>query len=145
MNKNIISGYEILSISIIQSNFTREKEYDKADPVELSVKILVDKDIIDTIAKCTLTVMCQVLDATHDKVIAKGEVTSYGVFEMTEDDLPLPIEHFAKLNAMAIMYPYVREHLSTLSIKAGMNMIIIPSVNFVKFSKEQEQEESLND
>ena len=45
---------------------------------------------------------------------------------------------FAKISAPAIGFPYVRAFISTISVQAGLPPIIIPSINFVQFNKEEE-------
>lgn len=44
---------------------------------------------------------------------------------------------FVKINAPAIAFPYVRSYISNLTLQSGFDPIILPSVNFVKFSKER--------
>ncbi|MBO5920646.1 MAG: protein-export chaperone SecB [Bacteroidales bacterium] len=39
---------------------------------------------------------------------------------------------FVKINAPAIAFPYVRSFISNLTLQAGFEPIILPSVNFVK-------------
>ena len=58
-----------------------------------------------------------------------------GIFECpTETDVQLSIENFSKVNAPAIIFPFVREHLASVSMKAGINPILLPAVNFVKLA-----------
>ena len=42
---------------------------------------------------------------------------------------------FSKISAPAIGFPYLRSFISTFSIQAGIPPIILPSINFVQFSK----------
>jgi preprotein translocase subunit SecB len=44
----------------------------------------------------------------------------------------LNLDQFGHVNAAAIIYPYIREHLSNLSAKAGLGLIFLPPVNFAK-------------
>lgn len=44
---------------------------------------------------------------------------------------------FVKINAPAIAFPYVRSYISNLTLQSGFDPIILPSVNFVKFSEER--------
>lgn len=54
-----------------------------------------------------------------------------GVFEKSGDS-PLDLEQFGQVNGAAIIYPYIREHLSSLSAKAGLGLIFLPPVNLTK-------------
>lgn len=42
---------------------------------------------------------------------------------------------FPKVNAPAIAFPYLRAFVSNLTMQAGYSTLILPSVNFVSFSK----------
>lgn len=46
------------------------------------------------------------------------------------EDQELSIEHFAEQNAPAIVYPFVREYVSSISSKAGIETIMLPITNF---------------
>lgn len=45
------------------------------------------------------------------------------------------ISDFAKINAPAIAYPYLRSFISILALNAGYGSIYLPSINFVEFCK----------
>lgn len=37
---------------------------------------------------------------------------------------------FASINAPAILFPFIRAYISTITINAGLNPIILPTINF---------------
>lgn len=43
--------------------------------------------------------------------------------------------NFAKINAPAIAYPFLRSALSSISVLSGLPPVYLPTVNFVEFSK----------
>lgn len=45
---------------------------------------------------------------------------------------------FAKISAPAIGFPFVRSFVSTITLQGGYPPVILPSINFIQFSKEQE-------
>ena len=56
--------------------------------------------------------------------------------------------HFPKVNAPAIAYPFLRSFVSTMTLNAGYEPIILPTINFsalAKGSAEQESDVDLND
>lgn len=65
-----------------------------------------------------------------------------GLFTVPNNS-PLPIEVFTNVNAPAIIFPFLREHLASISMKAGIQPIMLQPVNFVKNS-EVEKNESEN-
>ena len=48
---------------------------------------------------------------------------------------------FVKINAPAIAFPYVRSYISNLTLQSGIPPIILPSVNFVKLVRDNENKE----
>jgi preprotein translocase subunit SecB len=57
------------------------------------------------------------------------EVEMIAEFEKAEN-FSGSIEDFSNINAAAIIYAYVRQHVSNLSLQAGMNPIVLPIINF---------------
>ncbi len=65
-----------------------------------------------------------------------ADIKMVGVFSLPEDSV-LPHEQFVNVNAPAIIFPFIREHLSSLSSKAGLNPILLQPVNFVKMAQDK--------
>lgn len=47
---------------------------------------------------------------------------------------------FVKISAPAIGFPYLRSFISTFSVQGGLPPIILPSINFIQFSKELDKQ-----
>ena len=133
MKPNQIAGYSIQSISIVESQFSRIDELRK-EKYTNDVVLDVIRETDEGFAKCKLSVNCE-SKYSDGTVVAKVKVTALGLFKQIRKNPNLTIEDFTKLNALAIMYPFIREHLAMLSMKAGMKVIIIPIVNFYAFAK----------
>lgn len=60
-----------------------------------------------------------------------------------ETNIPIDLEFrnspFAKINAPAIAFPYLRTYISNLTLNSGYNPIMLPSFNFVKLAEDKEQ------
>jgi preprotein translocase subunit SecB len=41
-------------------------------------------------------------------------------------------DEFGKINGAAIIFPYIREHITNIFLEAGIGAIILPPVNFTK-------------
>jgi len=55
------------------------------------------------------------------------KVELVGVFDVDEDRFPIQhIEHWASTNAPLILYPYLREHVHSLTNKAGFDGLFLP-------------------
>lgn len=66
-----------------------------------------------------------------DKPEMQAFIKMVGVFTIPENPVP-PLETFANINGPAIIFPFLREHLASVSMKAGINPIILQPINFVQ-------------
>lgn|SRR5680860_391573 len=48
------------------------------------------------------------------------------------------LSDFPKINAPAIAFPYLRAYISNLTLQSGFEPVMLPSINFVNLSKENE-------
>lgn len=60
---------------------------------------------------------------------------------ITEDFLS---SDFAKISAPAIGFPYLRAFISTFSVQGGLPPIVLPSINFIQFSKEMDKQKKVS-
>ena len=58
-----------------------------------------------------------------------------GLFEFDSDLNETQKNNFFDINAPAILYPYVRAYLSSLTSLSGFNHIILPTINFAARSE----------
>lgn len=127
--------YKLKSLTLIESNFKREAKIDFSDE---EIKNSVDIDVQHAVNDNEIIVYLEV------KLIGKLKRTKLfsfntkyvGQFEKGDESI-LPVEKFVEANGPAIIYPFVREHIATTSLKAGMNPILLPPVNFVKLNSER--------
>jgi preprotein translocase subunit SecB len=69
-------------------------------------------------------------------MISTAFVKMSAVFEV--QDASEPIEGFDRINAPAILFPYIREFISNLSTRAALPTLLLPPVNFVELAKQEE-------
>ena len=60
-----------------------------------------------------------------------------GIFSQIEPG-SITLEEFAKTNAPAILFPYIRENISNVTMKAGLPPLILPPINVIKLVEESE-------
>ena len=73
-------------------------------------------------------VICKKEDVEQYRI----EVSMVGVFERFGDSQIASNEEFGRVNGAAIIFPFVREHISNIAMKAGIGSLILPPVNFSK-------------
>lgn len=128
--KDLESGFRIINILLLESSFSRIQNVVFNNP---EIKQEVNVDVNVTVNGNTVGVAEQVI---YKQIFNENEqvlaiIKMAGVFEKSGDS-PLDLEQFGQVNGAAIIYPYIREHLSSLSAKAGLGLIFLPPVNLTK-------------
>ena len=84
----------------------------------------------DRTLECTLSVTLQF----KKEIPLHISVTMAGQFYIT-GEMDFSVNEFLDINAPSIIYPYIRQHIRTLSLEAGIKPIILPVLNFVTLKK----------
>jgi preprotein translocase subunit SecB len=122
------SGFQIKNLLLLESNFKRITNVsfnnkDVKQDINVDVNVNVNENTV--YVTDTITYTQTLLDVEE----VSCTIVMVGVFEKTGDS-PLDLEQFGKINGAAIIFPYIREHLSNLASKAGLGLIILPPINF---------------
>lgn len=124
------SGFRIQNILLLESSFNRIQAVEFENPdikqdVDVNLSVSINENIVAVEEKVTFK---QILgDVTQVSAV----IRMVGVFEKFGES-PLDLEQFGNVNAAAIIFPYIREHLTGLSAKAGLGLIFLPPVNLTK-------------
>ncbi len=122
--------FQLLDIILLESTFKRivvvsplSQEFEQKNNLVIEHDISVD--------------MLAVFLTVEHSLIMKGveEVTTFtkmvAVFNNPKNP-NIPLDVFINVNAPAVIFPFIREHLASISAKAGLYPILLPLVNFVK-------------
>lgn len=127
------SGFKITNLLLIESSFKREprvtlekEKFESVVNVEVNVQVKENKVFVTE--KVTYS------QKTQDKVEINCNIKMVGIFEKYGES-PLDLEKFGNVNGAAIIFPYIREHLTNLSAKAGIGLIVLPPFNFTNKSQ----------
>lgn len=123
-----MSGYAIENLLLMDSSFSRETEME-LDPAKLQNTVNVDVQSSKPDGKLLVIMTVKFDQMFADKIQATASVTMIGVFQKTGDS-ELSEETFVNINAPAIIYPFVREHIASLFLKAGCGSVLLPPFNF---------------
>lgn len=132
--EKIKSGYTIQGIHLVKSNFERPK-YIPKDQLKNIIDLTINSEAKNDNIICELTTDFKILDQKEEVAVKLG-VTFRGVFQKV-GETKLEIDYFANVNAPAIMYPFVREHITNISLKCGYNAVFLPPYNFQHFYHER--------
>jgi len=130
-------------IFLLESNFKRNITIDFNDPaIRNSANISANHQEQDNqILHITVNLDFSVGKGRLREVSAK--IIMMGVFKCDGEPI-IPLEQFAKANGPAIMFPFLREHLASITLKAGINPILLPSVNFIRLSEENKPKKKIS-
>lgn len=122
------SGFNVQNIILIESEFSRINQvlFDR-EHIQNNLDIKVDTAVNGKTINVAETVTITQLYDGQEQVRIK--VKMVGLFEQFGDEL-MPAEVFGRINGAAIIFPFIREHIASLSQKASIPPIILPTVNF---------------
>ena len=124
----------IKNIVLVESKFHRtnlQLAIEQNDEVNLNIKIENE----DEKEFYVYVLLEYKLKNKSNEEIANSNIIMKGIFELTNQK-PGYFNEFICINAPAIIYPYLREHLSSLTNKAGLPTVNLPPFNFVKFGND---------
>ncbi|WP_129594581.1 protein-export chaperone SecB [Seramator thermalis] len=130
------SAFQINNILLIESRFKRIPNVTFNNP-EIKREITIDIEVNVIENKVSVSESLSFKQTFKDEEEVSAFIKMFGDFEK-KDDSPLDTEEFGKINGSAIIYPYIREHFSQLTAKAGLGLIFLPPVNFVKMKSESQ-------
>lgn len=105
-------------IFVLESNFKRTEE----SLVDLELGLKIDREIIKlSIDEYKIVLNTQVSDDEEKMVVF---VKCCAKFKTSQENKEL-IER----NAVAIMFPYIRSYISTITTQPGMAPIVLPAMN----------------
>lgn len=124
------SGYKVVNILLMENSFKREVIVNFNQPeietnVNIDVAVQVEKNLV---------FVTEVLDYSQkykSEIEVVANIKMVGVFEKIGEPI-LDVNEFGNVNGAAIIFPYIREHLTNLSAKSGIGLIVLPPFNFTK-------------
>ena len=124
------SGFQIHRLILMESSFSRVKNVifggDVKNDLEINTNVTVNNQTITVLEKVSI------IQKAGDIEQVKINVSMVGVFERVGETLLGNLDEFGKINGAAIIFPYIREHVTDLSLRANIIPIILPPVNFMK-------------
>lgn len=123
-------GYKVESIALIESSFSRLPSIDQNEHT-VTNEINFNHEVFETSLENKFGVILTLdfIGKQSDKNFCTSTIKMLGVFEKVGDPA-LNEESFKKINAPAIIYPFIREHLHNICLKSGIVNVLLPTVNF---------------
>jgi len=129
-NNELESGFKINNLILLESSFKRNTDVsfiqeDIIQKVNLDVKVGINGNIVLVTEELIYNQLVKDIEQVS------STIRMIGVFEKIGSS-KLDLELFGHINGAAIIFPYIREHLTNLSAKAGIGLIYLPPANFTK-------------
>ena len=124
------SGFKIQNIILLEVNFKRINEVKFGDDLDNNLNINIEVNLAGDIVNVVETAnFVQKNNDGIEQVIIM--VKMIGIFQREGDAAISDMDKFGQINGAAIIFPFIREHISNLSLKACIPAIMLPPVNFV--------------
>ena len=130
------SSFSVESILLTESNFSRKgniKFNDSDSEVTFETGVGSKENTINVKLKTT------VINKYNNEEQYRIEVTMVGVFKCNGNPTPEQKVSFGRINCAAIIFPFIREHIANIALKAGLGVVILPPVNFTKINTKENQ------
>lgn len=128
-NQNKQNAFSFIKYFVSESHITFDETKEISDEFNISIKPsgIKDKDIFK------LKLETHISDK-HEAYTIFVSMTGLFKFEEIEN-----ISSFFTLNAPAIMFPYIRSYISSLTSISGVDTVIIPTLNLSSLKEELEK------
>ena len=132
MDTNKQPGISIENVFLKELHFIRKNAIPQKP--ELTMSFEYDISISPAKDKLNYELTCKIQD---EKELFNVQCTMIGLFSVIAGNENMDLADFSRLNAPALIFPYIRETIASTSIKAGIPPVIIPPINLnaVKIDK----------
>lgn len=123
------AGFKIINIVLTESSFRRDDNFPVNEEIPGTIAVNTGYHVTpDNKLFCVVEMDYHAI--VNDKKIVESKIKMAGIFEIvgTPD---LDKDKFGKINAPSIVFPFIREHLASLTLKAGIPAVLLPPMNFV--------------
>lgn len=133
MNKNQQPGIAFDAILLAKMNFER-KPYLKED-LEIEVNFTAKRS--NDGKKGSVEIKTDLQLKKEDETFVKLTLVHVGVFSVTNTP-NMPLEQFLEFNAPALIFPYIRKEISSITCSAGLAPVVLPPMNIIAMIKQSE-------
>ncbi len=128
--------YNFSNIILIESTFKRLPVVNFVSPeYKNDISIGIESQKEGNTLSVFLTV--NVSSGNGDILDVEAKVKMAGIFQKNTEVNEIDMDSFGKVNAPAIIFPFIREHIASISSKAGIPTILLPPINFVKMAESE--------
>lgn len=132
-------GINIIGIILANEEFQRGYLIPEDAELKLNFNVNYDMNKEKTNASTEITTTLELLDKEgKQKKVLSLKFTYVGIFSVSENP-NMDMETFIKNNSAAILYPYIREHITNITQKSGIKPIILAPTNIIACLNNKEE------
>lgn len=132
--------YKIESIVIVESVFKRVPNI-PMDREQLRNEVFItvsgNANEVNEVQKIMVELNVSVKGKIEEEIKFEINIKSIGSFIHEGENFHLSVEDFKNINGPAIMFPFIREHVSSLCLKGGLGSVLLQPVNFVRKERKE--------
>lgn len=134
MDKGKQPGIGFDGIMLVKEEFYRKQNIPNENEIDLNLKVNVGKNK-DGKSVVELTANLSIKEGGNE--CANLSTTFIGLFSVISGSENMGVEEYLETNAVALMFPYIREHVSAITLKAGMDPVYLPPINVPALIREK--------
>lgn len=132
--------YKLKNIFLIESSFKRIEVLSTSENIEQLLDFKIDTINLES-SNFNVILNADFVQPGEQGPEVEIKVKMVGHFEKEGETESPPLDYFTYVNAPAMLYPFVREHIASLTAKAGMDTALLPPFNFVEMYNRRKTEE----
>lgn len=125
MDRDKQPGISFDGVILVEDNFWRDPEVPDGSNINFGIEVTDGGTGLNRSVDVKATLKLE----NNDKEVLSMECRFVGFFSTVEGEENMDIEEFVKYNALALIFPYIREHISSITVKSGINPILLPPLN----------------
>jgi preprotein translocase subunit SecB len=135
MDKDKQPGIRFDSIMLVKEEFLREPNVPEEAVPDFNIGMGWSNQDNNYIVEINTTLKL----IYEGKETLKLDNTFVGIFSVIESSENMNLEDFIKNNSAAIMFPYIREHISSVTQKSGVKPVLLPPINIIALLKKSDE------
>lgn len=132
MDKSKQPGIKFNGIILVKELFEREADV----PEDSELKFNFVSKVSQQAEEYNLHLLTEIKLIYEEKEVLLLNSYFVGHFSTIPGEENMDIDEYMESNAVGLMFPYVREHISSITQKAGISPILLPPINVMAIIKE---------
>lgn len=129
--------FRLSEVRLLEAYFKLHIAENEAFPEREPLLVRPSHSIDGTLLKVNLEV--DVWRVVEDQRAAEAKVIMGGEFELAEGLEANLVDNFSEINAPAILYPFIRETIASLTTRAGIPTVLVQPLSFIDMAQRRQQ------